>query len=225
MLIVLLITFIVITIYGVVCVQLAHFSWCDWRDISIGHVIVITKLEISTFPIAIIFFCGCVLRCLLHHILSVIAYTFRENWDFVFIIVAQLMMSANSRLRFGLQILFVWTLQHILIFSVRLSEDTEITKFPSNLFCRVCEWDKAYSLSYPLYNIWGCVFSVYPLSLWWLRLIYTLSYFLISFFISAHFHQVWSLRIITFFQLLLNGSILYGRQLNPLIQNISWRIM
>ena len=25
------------------------------------------------------------------------------------------------------------------------------------------------SLSYPLYTIWGCVFSVYPFPLWWLR--------------------------------------------------------
>ena len=28
---------------------------------------------------------------------------------------------------------------------------------------------EAYFLSYPLYNIWGCVFSVYPFLLWWLR--------------------------------------------------------
>ena len=40
------------------------------------------------------------LRCLLHHILSFIAYTFRENWDFVFIIIVQFMMSPNSRIRF-----------------------------------------------------------------------------------------------------------------------------
>ena len=52
--------FIFITIYGVVCVQLAHFSICDWKDISIGHVIIIIKSEVSTFPIVIIFFCGCV---------------------------------------------------------------------------------------------------------------------------------------------------------------------
>ena len=42
--------------------------------------------------------------CLLHHILSLIAYTFRENRDFVFIIIVQIMMSANIRIRFGLQI-------------------------------------------------------------------------------------------------------------------------
>ena len=44
------------------------------------------------------------LRCLLHHILSLFAYTFRE---FVFIIIVQFMMSANIRIRFGLQIVLV----------------------------------------------------------------------------------------------------------------------
>ena len=57
--------FIFITIYGVVCVQLAHFSIVhfsvgDWKDISIAHVIIIIKSEVSTFPIVIIFFRGCV---------------------------------------------------------------------------------------------------------------------------------------------------------------------
>ena len=34
-------------------------------------------------------------RCLLHHILSLIAYTFRENRDFVFITIVQFMTSSN----------------------------------------------------------------------------------------------------------------------------------
>ena len=46
-------------IYGVVCVQLAHFSLGDWEDISIAHVTIIIKSEVSTLPI-IIFFRGCV---------------------------------------------------------------------------------------------------------------------------------------------------------------------
>ena len=65
------------------------------------------------------------LRCLLHHILSLITYTFWENQNFVFfIIIAQFMMSAinNSQIHFGLQI--------------------------------IC------SLSYPLYNMWGCEFQL-----------------------------------------------------------------
>ena len=51
---------IFITIYGVVCVQLAHFSIGDWKDISIAHVIIIIKSEVSTCPIVIIFFRSCV---------------------------------------------------------------------------------------------------------------------------------------------------------------------
>ena len=94
-------------IYGFVCVQLAYFSICGWKDISIGHVIIIIKSEVTTFPIVIIFSVGVCLRCLLHHILSLIAYTFRENRVFVFIIIVQFMMRANSWIRFGLQIVFV----------------------------------------------------------------------------------------------------------------------
>ena len=57
----------------------------DWRDISIAHVIIIIKSEVSTFPIIIIFSGGCLSE--LHHILSLIAYMFRENREFVFIVI------------------------------------------------------------------------------------------------------------------------------------------
>ena len=59
------------------------------------------------FPLFSYFFVVVRLRCLLHHILSLIVYTFRENREFVFISIVQFMMSANSRIRFGLQIVFV----------------------------------------------------------------------------------------------------------------------
>ena len=57
MLLVLSITF-VIKVYGVVCVQLTHFSSGEGKDIFIVHVIIIIKSEVSTFPIVIIFFRG-----------------------------------------------------------------------------------------------------------------------------------------------------------------------
>ena len=91
--------------------------------------------------------------------------------DFVFIIIVQFMMSSNSRMRFGLQIVFVClyiTSSHY-HHCANLSEDIELIKCLSDIVCRVCEWDWAYSLSYPLYNVRGCVFSVYPSPLWWLR--------------------------------------------------------
>ena len=73
----------------------------DWKDISIAHVIIFIKSEVSAFPIVIIFSVVVCLRCLLHHILSLITYTFRENRKFVFIIIVQFMMSANIRIRFA----------------------------------------------------------------------------------------------------------------------------
>ena len=86
--------FIFITIYGVVCVQLVHFSIGDWKYMSIAHAIITIKSEVSTFPIVIIFFRGCVSEMFLHHILLLIAYTFQYNREFVFIITVQLIMSA-----------------------------------------------------------------------------------------------------------------------------------
>ena len=65
------------------------------------------KSEVSTFPIIFIFFVVVCLRCLLHHVLSLIVYTFRESREFVFNSIMQVMMSANSRIRFSLQIVFV----------------------------------------------------------------------------------------------------------------------
>ena len=61
----------------------------------------------QSFPLLSYFSVVVCLRCLLHQILSRISYTFRENWDFVLIIIVQFMMSANSRIRYDLQIVFV----------------------------------------------------------------------------------------------------------------------
>ena len=45
--------------YRVACVELAHLSLGDWKNIFITHLIII-KSEVSTFPIVVIFFSGCV---------------------------------------------------------------------------------------------------------------------------------------------------------------------
>ena len=47
-------------IYRVACVELAHSSLGDWKYIFISHLIIIIKSEVSTFPIVVIFFRGCV---------------------------------------------------------------------------------------------------------------------------------------------------------------------
>ena len=97
------------------------------------------------------------LRCLLHHILSLIAYTFRDNRDIVFIIIVQFMMSANSRIRFSLQIVFVClyiTPSHF-HHCANLSEDIELIKCLSDIFCRVCKIK--HILSVIQYKIYGAV--------------------------------------------------------------------
>ena len=59
------------------------------------------------FPLFSYFSVVVCLRCLLHHILSLILNTFRENRGFVFISIVQVMLNAKSRICFGLQIVFV----------------------------------------------------------------------------------------------------------------------
>ena len=123
------------------------------------------------FPLLSDFSVVVCLKCLLHHILLLIAYTFRENLEFVFIFIVQFMMSANSPIRFGLRFVFVYL--HITPahyhHCARLSKDIDLIKCLSDIVCRLCEFDKAYSLSDPLQNTWGCVFTVYLIPLWWLR--------------------------------------------------------
>ena len=83
------------------------------------------------------------LRCLLHHILSLIEYTFQENREFVFIIIVQFMMTWKSWICSVLQIVFVClyiTASHY-HHCANFSEDNELIKCLSDIFCRECEWD------------------------------------------------------------------------------------
>ena len=50
-----------------------------------------------SFPLLSYFSVVVCLICFLHHIMSLIAYTFRENRDFFFFIIVQFMMSASSQ--------------------------------------------------------------------------------------------------------------------------------
>ena len=101
------------------------------------------------------------LRCLSHHGLSLIAYTFRENQEFVFIIILQYMMSAYSRMRFGLQIVFVClyiTSSHYHNYA-NLYEDIELIKCLSDMFCRVCKIKHILSVDI-MHYVGLCVFSL-----------------------------------------------------------------
>ena len=80
---------------------------------SIAHVIIIIKSEVSTFPIVIIFFRGCVSEMFVTSY-SVTCCTYIPGKPGIcFIIIVQFMMSANSQIRFDLKIVFVYfTLHH-----------------------------------------------------------------------------------------------------------------
>ena len=106
MLLVLSITFIFFIIYGVVCVQLAHLRIGDWKDISIAHAITILQSEVSTFPIVFVFR-GCASEMFVTSYSVNNCIYIRGKTGLFFISIVQFMISANSRIRFGLQIVFV----------------------------------------------------------------------------------------------------------------------
>ena len=114
------------------------------------------------FPLLSHFSVVVCLRCLLHHNLSLIAYTFWENREFVFIIIGQFMMSAI----FGYVLAcrsysFVCTVHHY-HHCANLSEGIELKKN---------------SLRYPLYNMWAVCFKFTHFSCDDWENIYTFSYY------------------------------------------------
>ena len=68
---------------------------------------IIIKSEVSTFPIVFIFFRGCVPEMFVSSYSVTYCIYIPGNREFVFISIEQFMMSANSWIRFGLQIIFV----------------------------------------------------------------------------------------------------------------------
>ena len=112
-----------------------------------------------TFPLLSYFSVVVCLRCLLHHILSLSAYTFRENREFVFITIVQFMMSASVWIRFGLQIVFVclYSTPSHYYHCVDLSEGIEHIKCLSDIFVE-CESKIKHFLSVIHYTICGAAF-------------------------------------------------------------------
>ena len=148
--------------------------------ISIAHVIIIIKLEVSTFPIAIIFSVVVCLRYLLHHILSLIVYTFWENREVAFIIIVQFMMSANIWIHFGLQIVLIclYSTPSHYHHCANLSEGIELIKCLSDIYCVECVSKIKHILSLIHYTICGAVcfqFTHFCCDDW--ENIYALSYY------------------------------------------------
>ena len=89
------------------------------KDISIAHAIIIIKSEVSTFPIDIIFFRGCVPEMFVTSYSVNYCIYIPGNRKFVFIIV-HFMICANSRIHFGLKFVFVCLyIYHLIIIIVQ----------------------------------------------------------------------------------------------------------
>ena len=131
------------------------FSNVAIRCAIIAHIIFIIKSEVSNFPIVIIFSLVVCLRCLLHYILALIAYTFRANPEFVFIMIVLFMMSANIRIRFALHIVFICLYITPSHRCGNLSEDIKLIKCLSDILCRV--YYMTHILSAIHYTICGAV--------------------------------------------------------------------
>ena len=126
------------------------------------------------------------------YIMLLIAYTFRENREFVFNNFVQFMMSANGRIRFGLKIVFVYLYITPSYYHhcANVSEDIDRIKCLSEIFCRVCKI--RHFLSVIQYKIRGAVcfqFTHFPCDDW--ENMYTLSY---------HHHQIGSMNYYPLFR-------------------------
>ena len=93
------------------------------------------------FPIVIIFFRGCVSEMFVASYSVTYCIYIPGKREFVFIIIVQFMMSANSQIGFDLKIAVVYlysTPSHY-HHCASLSEDIELIKCLSDIVCRVCE--------------------------------------------------------------------------------------
>ena len=128
------------------------------------------------YPLLSYFSVAVCLRCLLHHILSLISYTFQENGDFVFIVIVQFMMSSNSPIHFGLQMVFrLYITPSHYHHCANLSEDIELMPVRYillSVWVRLSIFSQLSIIQYMGLR----VFSL-PISLVRIERIYTLSYY------------------------------------------------
>ena len=99
--------------YGVVCIQLSHSSLEDREDTFVTHLIVISKLEVSNFPIIFIFFSwlyvggGC--SIIFYQLLYIYIYIY-IYWEILVLfplLLYSYMMRANTRIHRSLKVVFV----------------------------------------------------------------------------------------------------------------------
>ena len=159
---------ITFAIYGVACVELAYSSLGDWKGIFITHVIIFIESEVSTFPIAVIFFRGCVSE------MVVLSYSV------IFYIHVPGTLGPCFHYWCSVYGVCKWSDTLWYVGCVRLFADYTISL---SSLCRpiwrhwatkMLVWymlpmvlDSDHSLNYILFDIWGCVSSAYPIILWW----------------------------------------------------------
>ena len=110
------------------------------------------------------------LRCLLHHILSLNAYIFRENRDFVFSTIVQFMMSSNIIRLFVHNTISLSSLCKLIW--RHWTYKMPVRYILSSVWVRFSIFSQLSILQY----IGLCVFSL-PISLVMIEIIYTLSYY------------------------------------------------
>ena len=72
---------------------------------------------------------------------------------------------------------FVCTLHYLIIIIVQTYLYTMNLWNVCQIYFVECVSKNEHTLSYPLFNIWGCMFSVYPIPSWWLREYIALFYY------------------------------------------------
>ena len=133
------------------CIQL--LMWTLW---SFSY----NPLEVSTFPIVVIFFRGCVSE------MVVLSYS----------VIYYIYISGTQGPCFNYWCSVYWCSVYFICLQIKLSQYHHYAliwrhwtnKMLVRLCCRVCVEDWDYSRSYPSFNIWGYVSSAYPILLWWL---------------------------------------------------------
>ena len=116
--------------------------------------------------------------CAWDYIMSLTANIFRDNHEFVFIIIVQFMMSANSWIRFDLQRVFVcFTLYHLIVIIVQAYLKTLNLLIPCHIYFVECVHTIKHILSVIHYTICEVVCFQFTHFVWddWEN-IYSLSY-------------------------------------------------
>ena len=168
--------FIVITLYWVVCVQLAHISLGNWKDVSIAHVSIIIKSD--DYPFLSYFSCLCAWDCC--YFIFCIRCIYIPFWE------TGILFSLLLRSLWWLQIVgyilacrlysFVCTLHHLIIIIGQTYLKTLNLWNTCQIYLIECVSKITHILPVIHYRMYGAVFSVYPFPLWWLRK-YILSYY------------------------------------------------